>query len=602
MTLRPRTTRPTSRTTRLRHLFEGEERQQLAVTVLFIAVIAAVILILLGAVALAFYNDNLRPLGRVGSTEIGPQQLRDRVAIEQWRISRDQGRVTQAQINKELDATQAQARLTALDTRLQALQTSGLEDLIDLIYQSQLAPAEGITVADSQVDAQVAKEFTGVERRHVLAIFVKPTAADATAGTTAAERKAALDKAQQALAALNAGTPYADVARQFSTDVSSQNGGDFGVISEQGVVDPAWGTELFKLPLGGTTGVIRGADGVYRIGQVTEITPAGEEPGLRDGLLKNVSEKSLRTEIGYELAADALKEKIIGAALAQTPEQVRLAIITVNGLFTGDPLDAQGEIKYREIVFAPGKDLTTAPNLPADDPAWTQAKADADAAYAELSAITDKTAMATRFAAIATDRSDAPSATDGGLQDFTTRSTPPDAIGVALFDSPHQANDLIGPVRADAAYYVLLFEERRASPEQRMKAVQDALAVPGADFNEVASRLSEGPEKADRGEIGWLTKAQLSSGSLTADQINTIFALGVGGVTDPIDGGQAHFVVKVEEKANRPLDPDQIPDIRSTAFDTWYTDKKNQAETDGVIVRNGANPNASIDPGSGLVP
>ena len=208
-----------------------------------------------------------------------------------------------------------------------------------------------------------------------------------------------------------------------------------------------------------------------------------------------MSEQSLRTVLGYEAAADALKEKIISGALALTPEQVRLAIITVNGLFTGDPLDAQGEIKYREIVFAPGDDLTTAPDIPADDPAWTQAKADADAVFAELSAITDKTAMATRFAAIATDGSDSPSSADGGLQDFTTRSTPPDAIGVALFDSPHQPNDLIGPIRADAAWYVLLFQERRASPEQRVKAVQDALAVPGADFNEVASRLSEGPEK-----------------------------------------------------------------------------------------------------------
>ena len=254
MTLRPRTSRPTSRTTRLRNLLDTEERQQLAVTVGFVVVIAAVILILLGAVGLSWYNDNLRPLGRVGSTEIGPQQLRDRVAIEQWRINRDQGRVTQAQINHELTAEEAQTRLTDLDSQLTALQTGGLDDLIDLLYQSQLAPTEGITVTATDVDARVTKEFAGVERRHVLAIFVAPTAADATAGPTAAERKAALDRAEQALAALNSGRSFADVAREFSTDLSSHNGGDFGVVSEQGVADPAWGTALFKLPQGGTTG------------------------------------------------------------------------------------------------------------------------------------------------------------------------------------------------------------------------------------------------------------------------------------------------------------------------------------------------------------
>ena len=57
---------------------------------------------------------------------------------------------------------------------------------------------------------------------------------------------------------------------------------------------------------------------------------------------------------------------------------------------------------------------------------------------------------------------------------------------------------------------MLLFHERRESVEQRVQAVTDALAEPGADFNEVARELSDGPEAADGGEVGWLTRDQLT--------------------------------------------------------------------------------------------
>jgi parvulin-like peptidyl-prolyl isomerase len=573
-----------SRTTRIRGLFEGEERQQLAVTVFFIAVIVAVILILLGAIGVGWYNDNIRPVARVGQTEIGPQLLRDRTALERWRISRDDSRITQAQINAELTAEEAQARKDMLDQRAQALTTDGLEDLVDLLYQSQLASVEGITVSDADVDARIADDFAGIERRHVLELVVKPTAADAESGPSAAERSAALDKAEAALAQIQSGRPFGDVAREFSTDPTGLNGGDIGVVSETGVADQPFSEELFKLDQPGPTRIVRGSDGSYRIGQVVEILPVTEEPGLRDALLKDMSEQSLRDIVRYEAASDGLKDKIITAALAATPEQARIAIITINGEYTGDPLDAQGEVNYSEIVFAPKDDLIGAPDLPPDDPAWALAKSDADAAFAELNAITDTEQRETRFAEIATDMSDAPSSADGGLQDFTTRSTPPDAVGVALFDTPHVAGELIAPVKADAGYYVLLFHERRASPEQRVKAVQDALAVPGADFNEVAGRLSEGPEKDDGGEIGWLTKDQLSP-----DLAEKVFALAAGQISEPLEleAGDAHYIVKVEEKGPRPLDANQIPDIRATAFENWYAEKKTQAENDGVIVRAG---------------
>ena len=127
-----------------------------------------------------------------------------------------------------------------------------------------------------------------------------------------------------------------------------------------------------------------------------------------------------------------------------------------------------------------------------------------------------------------------------------------------------------------------MFHEKRGSSDARIQAVRDALAAPGADFNEVAGRLGEGPEKDDDGEIGWVTKDQLSEEVATP-----IFALAVGGVTDPpVELSEGQYFIKLEEKATRPLDPDQIPNIRATAFTTWYGDKKTAAAADGTIVTN----------------
>jgi parvulin-like peptidyl-prolyl isomerase len=582
MTLRVRRPRRGIRT-RLGRFFEGEERQQTVVTTLFIAAIAATVLILIGAIALAWYNDNLRPLARVGSVEVGPQQLRELVGLERWRIAREEGRVTEARISQEIDEQSAQARLTELDQRGDSLPSTALDELIDAIYQSQLAVEEGVTVTDADIDARIQEDLAGVERRRIQLIAVEPLAANAEEGPTLVERRTALERAQEALTRVQGGDDWATVAREFSTDVTAPAGGELGLRSQLAVSDTELGRALFELEESGTTGVVRGNDGIYRIGRVTEIVEATEEPGARADLLASVPESGLRTLVGYQVAADRLSDKIVGDALAATPEQVRIAVIFIEGLLSDDPNDPDtlgGEIDYSEIVFAPNDDLVDAPDLPADDPAWAAAKTEADNTFAELQGLTDPDIRATRFETLATDNSDSPTADDGGRVGFVTRSIPPIAVGDALYDTPHVEGDLIGPVKGDAAWYVLLFHEKRESPESRIQAVKDALAAPGADFNEVARELSEGPEADDGGEVGWLTRDQL-----TDELAEDVYALEVGAVSEPLELGEGHYFVKLEEKGVRPLDPDQIPNIRSTAFSDWYDPKKEAAEANGTIVR-----------------
>jgi parvulin-like peptidyl-prolyl isomerase len=593
-------TRPVkrSRRARLSRLFEGEERQQLVVTIVFILAIIAVLLILLGTVALAWYNDNLRPLANVGGVEIGPQQLRDYEALETWQINRDLNRLTQAQVDGTIDPTTAGTLSQDLNTQGSNLTSDALTPLVDLVYQSQLAPAQGISVTDQDIDQRLATETAAPEQRHVLAIVIAPQAADATTGPTTAEQKAARDQAQAALDAINSGQSFADVAAQYSTDPSAQNGGDYGVVEKGMVLDTDWGDALFALPQGGTTGIILGTDGSYRIGRVTEITPGAEVPGAREDLFAHVSEAAARQLLGYQIGAERLHDKIVADALAQTPEQAHLATIYIDGLDTGDPSEADGEIHYSEIVFAPNHDETTAANLAADDPAWATALQDANNALADIQAETDPATRETTFGRLASELSDDATKSQNGDVGWMTKDLVPATLADALWGSDHAKDDVLGPIRSDEGYYLLLFQEKRASIADRLKAVQDALAQPGANFSDVADQLSEQQNKEPGGDLGWWIKDDLLSQTQDSTFTDTVFGLDVGQVSDPLELGNGHFFIKMEEKGPRALDADQASAARATAFDNWYSSQLNNAKANGTVSIAGEAVTPTLAPGS----
>jgi parvulin-like peptidyl-prolyl isomerase len=588
---------------------QGEDRQQFIVTAIFVGLIGLLVFFLIAAVALSYYNDNIRAVANVGGTEIGPGMVRERGALLRNRLNIEEGRITQALTDQEIDALSAQQLQSELAVRRNELGVTSIEGLIDLVYQSQLAAEMGISVSDAEVDAAAAEEAAGSERRRVEAIFVEPQVADEDEGPTLAERRAARERAEQALTELEAGRAWADVARDYSTHESKDNGGDFGTVSPLNPEDEGWISELFRLSQGETTGVILGADGTYRIGRVTEILPSQPEPGLAERLLDGVSDQRYREFLRYELTSERLRDQIVADAKVEEVEQIRLAHVFLEGATTGEqtngeepteeepveqepveeepveeePVDGadEGEIHYSEIVFAPNDDVIEAPDLPADDPAWEEARLAAEATFNELSAITDPEERADRFAELATEQSDSPTtAEDGGDAGFMTRDLLPEALGVALFDSQHTEGDLIGPVRSDAGYVVMLFHERRESPQQRLDAVKAALAAPGADFAAIARQYSDGDNAPDGGELGWFTREMLN-----ASIVEQIFALQAGDVSEPIELGSGVYIFKALERAQRALDADQQGDIRENAFERWYAPKKDDAELNRVIVR-----------------
>jgi parvulin-like peptidyl-prolyl isomerase len=604
------TLRPRSRTTRSRRsLFPADDRRDALVVIGFIGLIALLAVGLVLAIGLAYYDQNLRPLAHVGTQEISPAMVRDRTALDQARFSRDEGRLGVLQINNEIDVATMNTKKSDIESKAQQLTSDSVsEGLIDLVFQSQLAGPEGVSPSDADITTAVDREFNTPERRHILVISVKPEVTGDAARPSIAQRAAAIEDAKKALAALQSGADWATVAAQYSDDPSATTGGDGGLISENNPTDPGWVKALFALPQGGTTGIVGAlgcaradaGDCVYRIGRVVEIQPGQLDQAYRDGILAKASQERVRQIVGWELAASRLRDTITARITTGAVDQVHLAEIVIrNTEATGDEEDGatpapsadpaeQGEVHYAQILYAPKDDPQGTSALPSDDPSWTTAENDAKAAFDQLNALTDLKARSDKFAEIAKAQSDDDaSKADGGDVPFTTRDLIPSEVAKALFDSPHQEGDLIGPVRDESGWYVLLFHERRGTPQERLTELKNELAA-GADWNTLVDKYSDADpaDKVDGADIGWYSRDMLKQ--VEPETVDKLFALQAGQVSEPIVFGTDSLIFKALEHTSRELDPNQLVQLNDPdfgAFSDWYSDKKTAAEADHTISR-----------------
>jgi parvulin-like peptidyl-prolyl isomerase len=588
MTLR---VRPTTKPRRRTH-WQSEERSQFLITLGFVGVIVLTLLALGGAVAADYYNKHLRSVANVGGVGINVDQWGERVQLLSLRISRAERRIREAIASSEIDATTGSTQLSELTTKQRSVTTDALEGLIDQHFQVRLANEMGIAATPEEVDAAQQRESSFIERRKVQAIFVEPKASEENGEVTAAEREAALANVQKALAELNAGKAFAEVAALYSTDASKDRGGDYGTLTQANVTDPAWVEALFSLESGGTTDIIRGQDGVYRIGRITEIIPGGDDPSFLAELEKDgLGSAAYRRQLEREVVSDKLVEKVVADALTGEKDQVQLAEIYIAREATdGEETGADtGQVKVRHILYSPKGDPTGAGDLPADDPAWAESEAAAKATADRLAAIADLAARETEFEAIArADSDDTGSGARGGQLDFTSRSGFVTEFSDAIFDGEHTKGEIIGPVKSDFGYHVILWQSKRGPAAERIAEMETMLSAPGADFAALAKEHSEGRTAAAGGLLGWNTREQLQQ-----EVADAVFALQAGQATGNVELEDGVHWYRVMDRKPRPLDADQRAVLLTAAegatwpkaFEDWYVPKKETAEADGVITR-----------------
>ena len=385
----------------------------------------------------------------------------------------------------------------------------------------------------------------------------------------------------EAKAALAAGTPFAEVAAEYSP-VTAASDGDLGYFERADIADPVWAEAIFALDQSGTTDIITDESGALLIGMVTEIVPPEPDPGFQAAANEAIGEAAHERNVELEAIAAKLHDKITADAVGQEYDQVKLAEILISGDTTIDPADDEGSIRASHILYAPGE-VGAAPAE--DDPAWAEAQQEAERAALQLRLVADPEARAEAFATRAGLQSDdTSSGANGGDLGFFDRATMVPEFADAVFDAPDPAyGDIIGPVRSEFGWHVIMYNDRKAPLAERLAAVEAALAEDGADFASVAEQYSDGPEALQGGETGWHVVDDLDELSAIA-----LAATDVGSRPPRSTATWATTSISRRIKRCQPLQPEAATRVSASAFDDWYQEQRFTAEDDGRISIDGS--------------
>ena len=548
--------------------WESQDRRNFYTNLAFGLVVLAAVLILLFAAGLSWYNAHWASVGSVDGQSITKDDFKDRYLAEQFRISEASSRiVNQRQVGRLTDA-QAQTAQQYLDQQTQQLPANTLERIIDAKLQAKLAGAQGITVTPEDIDARLVTEATAPESRHAWVIEVAPATDAGATAPTEAQKAAAKAKADAALVDLKAGKAWDDVAKVVSTDTATApQAGDLGWIQKDDAgSDEAFIDAVFAAAANTPTAVVEGADGIYRIGRASEIVAETVDAAYQAKIQNAGIELARYRDV---VAGDVIHQKLEDKIVADASKSGAQRQVSEIYIAETSPTPTTDAVKVRHIQFSPKDDPTGAPDLPATDPAWTTAKADADAAYAKLQA------DPSLFDSMARTTSDEESAKGdtgtGGKLGYISADldlSQAEDFKAAILAPGLQPGQLLAPVKTDIGWHVIqvMYHAPDATWMAKLKTDADA----GADFAALARDNSESETASKGGDLGWVAPNQLDP-RLT----DAIFAAEVGKTSSIVSiTGDGTYLFKVFAEEQRTPEGRQLEAIKSNAFSNWYTAQK----------------------------
>jgi parvulin-like peptidyl-prolyl isomerase len=551
--------RPTTRTGR-RSGYESDHRRNLYFTLGFGAVVILAVLLLVGAGVASWYDEHLAPVAKVNGETITKDALRERVALETFRLDTLQTQTSDKVNAGHMSAAQGTQLVNYIDQQRQQIDSLAYEREIDTTLLLQLGPKQGVQVSPAEVDAQITKDATIPESRHTYQIQVKPETSTGATEPTQVQKDAAKKKADGLLADLKSGTSWDDVVKASGDADAAETKGDLYFL-EKGTTSPdkAFVDAIFALAAApGYTEVVEGADGVYRIGRMTEISAELVDPNfMQRATSAGVNEAAYRRADEAIVARDKIDAQLVAEVVDKPSEQRRTFELALenNG---GDPI-TPGSVLVKHILYSPKDDPQGAAALAADDPAWKAAQDEANKAYAELKAGTK------RFVDLAPASDDSSSGAKNGFLPYFPKgdSQLDPAFAAAISADGLQPGQLLAPVKSAFGWHVIEFVTTD-DPTVRSQKLSTEFAKSGTDRAKLVAENSIAASAAKGGELGWVARYQLAK-----DAEDAIFATQANGLSTGIQGDGLTFY-QVAEIATRLPDPAQATTLRDNVFANWY--------------------------------
>ena len=553
--------------------WESRDRRNTLLNLGFVLVIVAALALLLVAIGVSYYNDNLASVGSVAGQSISKAELRDRSLIENWRLEEAKRKIRTQVVAGRMTQAQADLQEQIIEQQEAQLIPISLERLIDNKIQANLAEQEGVAVTEADIDARLIEEATSPEERHAWLIEVEPTLEEGDVEPTPAAITAAKAKADAALRDLQGGKAWDEVAKTVSTDTSTApQAGDLGWINaDDSQADEAFLAAVFEAAVDSPTAVIEGEDGIFRIGRVTEIAAESIDEAYEDKLLNDqIDLAKYREVVRGDVIRQKLEDQVVADAVKPGPQREVAEIFIAESEADVPPT----AVKVRHILYSPKDDPNGASGgtIPADDPSWTQAKADADAAFAKLQ---DDASLFDSLARAESDEASARGITGSGgkLPGYVTEDSGyVEEFQEAVLVPNLREGQILAPFKTDFGWHVVQVMYHPTDKE-RMDALKTE-ADGGADFATLARDNSESSTAGRGGDLGWIAKGQLDD-----QQDAAISATEIGGTSDVVViAGDGTYLFEVKAEETRTPEGRQLEDIRSSAFGDWYQLKKDAVE------------------------
>jgi parvulin-like peptidyl-prolyl isomerase len=545
-------------------------RRNLYMNIAFGLVVIASAALLVGVVGATWYDAHLGAAAKVDGAVITKDQLATRMKIETFRLNYVSDRVRTWKIQGRVTDAEAQQDEQAIQNQLGQVQQVALEQLIDNNIQAKLAAAAGISVTAADADAEITKEATTTEARHAWVIEVTPETTAGASAPTADQTAAAKARADSALSSLKAGKAWTDVAAASSTGTNAAQAGDLGYIGKESSYDQAFLDAIFAATVNAPTDVVLGADGVYRIGRVTEVSPKEVDTTFRQRITDaKITLDEFRAAAQGDVINKKLDDKVV-ADLSKPSLQRHVEEIYLKAEQTPPASDA---VRVRHILFSPNHDPNATGLLKETDPAWQAAKDLADAAYQKLKA------DPTLFDQMARTLSDESSAKQtGGKQPYydPTSSIDP-AFAAAIFAKGLKPGDILPPVKSQFGWHVIQF--MYPAPDADWMKTLKTKADGGVDFAQLARDNSDATDAGSGGDMGFVANGQFGD-----PKDSTIFAVPIGAVSNPLNvPSDGIYLYKVLGEETRTPTAAQIQTFKDSGFSNWYSAKKSAANIQRLV-------------------
>jgi len=541
--------------------WQDELRTQ-QLTIIGFAVAIAVALGIFGAAAWnGYWEAHLRPVAAVGGTQFtrGDLDVRERIITAETIAKANE---LSAQLGGPRDQI-IQQQIDSLSQAITNLASTASASLVDGAVLAARADEFAVSVAEDEIDAEIANRYRLPERVRARLVLVEALPDDAGEDDEPTEEQlgAARKEALAALGRIEEGEDFATVATEVSDDFTASTGGDLGWFEDGDVAYDAYFDALADAELEDVVGPIETERGfaVLQLVARREATTEGGVEALLDA--QGVGDAAYREHVRQELLVEAFRDHF-GEEVVRSPSpQRRVAEIVIR------PLSAEAvpQERARHVLVQPDPDAQSQEE--ATDEQWAAALAEAE----EVRELV--TADDADWFAIADEHSDdTGSGGRGGDLGWYDPEASPFVAEFADALAELEVGEVSEPVRTDFGWHVIQKTGERESPQAQAAELVERLRADPDAFAETARLTSESHETAEAdGEVGWVARYQLD-----AMHEEAVFGLTeVGEISEPIDDPTAGLTIYqlLETSESREIEEARLEQIRTSGFERWLDDE-----------------------------